>query len=132
MNVSGIFAGMNISETGMRAEKRRMEIISNNLANMNTTRTEEGGPYKRQDVVLKAGKGLSGVQVVGLTQSDNYRLVYDPEHPDADENGYVHYPDINLVEEWTKMITASRSYEANVAAFNLQKQNMMRTLDILR
>ncbi len=132
MNVSRIFSGMNISESGMRAEKRRMEVISNNLANMNTTRTEQGGPYKKQEVVLQSNKGLSGVRVVGLVERDSYRLVYDPGHPDADTDGYVRYPDINLVEEWTKMITASRSYEANVAAFNLQKQDMMRTLDILR
>ncbi len=132
MNVSRIFSGMNISESGMRAEKRRMEVISNNLANINTTRTEQGGPYKKQEVVLQSNKGLAGVRVVGLVERNSYRLVYDPDHPDADTDGYVRYPDINLVEEWTKMITASRSYEANVAAFNLQKQDMMRTLDILR
>ena len=132
MKVNGIFSGMSISETGMRAEKRRMEIIANNLANINTTRTESGQPYKRQDVVLQTEKGVNGVRVVGIRESENFRMVYEPDHPDADENGYVRYPDINLIEEWTKMITASRAYEANVAAFNLQKQNFMRTLDILR
>ncbi len=132
MKIGNIFWGMEISKSGMKAEKRRMEIFANNLANINTTRTQEGGPYRRQDVVLKASPNLGGVQVVGITQSNQFRLVYDPEHPDADQYGYVHYPDINLVEEWTKMITASRTYEANISAFNLQKQNFLRTLDILR
>ncbi len=132
MRVSSLFSGMNISETGMRAEKKRMQVFANNLANINSTRTQSGLPYRKQDVVLEASKGLGGVRVVGIRESKNFRLVYQPDHPDADEKGYVRYPDINLVEEWTKMITASRSYEANVAAFNLQKQNFMRSLDLLR
>ena len=132
MEINKIFWGMNISASGMRAEKRRMEVFANNLANINTTRTQEGGPYRRQEVILQAGSNLTGVQVVGIKRSQNFRMVYDPEHPDADQYGYVRYPDINLVEEWTKMITASRAYEANISAFNLQKQNYIRTLDILR
>lgn len=132
METNKIFWGMDISASGMRAEKRRMEVFANNLANINTTRTQEGGPYRRQEAVLQAGPNLTGVQVVGIKQSQNFRMVYDPEHPDADQYGYVRYPDINLVEEWTKMITASRAYEANISAFNLQKQNYIRTLDILR
>ncbi len=131
MMVSGIFSGMEISKSGLVAQKRKIETIANNLANINTTRTKQGGPYKRQDVVLKASKD-GRVDVVGIVESDRFRLVYDPGHPDADTDGYVRYPDINLVEEWTKMITASRVYEANIAAFNLQKQNFMRTLDLLR
>ena len=132
MQVSGVFSGMEISVSGLRAEKRRIETYANNLANINTTRTPEGGPYKRQEVVLQSAPDAKGVRVIGIQEQDSYRLVYDPDHPDADQYGYVHYPRINLVEEWTKMITASRAYEANIAAFNLQKQNYMRTLDMLR
>ncbi len=132
MQVSGVFSGMEISVSGLRAEKRRIETYANNLANINTTRTPEGGPYKRQEVVLQSAPDAKGVRVIGIQEQDSYRLVYDPDHPDADQYGYVRYPRINLVEEWTKMITASRAYEANIAAFNLQKQNYMRTLDMLR
>ncbi len=132
MEINPVFQGLEISASGMQAEKRRMEIFANNLANINTTRTQQGGPYRRQEVVLKSGENLTGVEIVGIKESNKFRRVYDPEHPDADQYGYVHYPDINLVEEWTKMITASRAYEANIAAFNLQKQNYLRTLDILR
>ncbi len=132
MEVRGVFSGMNISETGLRAEKKRMEAIANNLANVNTTRTEEGGPYKKQEVILKAKEGLNGVDVAGLYQDDNFRLVYDPQHPDANKEGYVKYPDVDLPKEWAKMVTASRAYEANIAAFNLQKQSMMKSLDLLK
>ncbi len=132
MDVRGVFSGMNISETGLRAEKRRMEAIANNLANINTTRTPEGGPYKKQEVVLKAKDGLKGVEVAGLSEDKSVRMVYDPRHPDADRDGYVKYPDIDLPKEWAKMVTASRAYEANIAAFNLQKQSMMKSLDLLK
>ena len=132
MEIKGVFSGMNISETGLRAEKKRMEAIANNLANVDTTRTPEGGPYKKQEVLLQAKEGLNGVDIAGLSQDANFRTVYDPQHPDADEKGYVKYPNIDLPQEWAKMITASRAYEANIAAFNLQKQSMMKSLDLLQ
>jgi len=132
MEVRGVFSGMNISETGLRAEKRRMEAIANNLANINTTRTPEGGPYKKQEVVLKAKDELKGVEIAGVAQDKSVRMVYDPQHPDANKDGYVKYPDIDLPKEWAKIVTASRAYEANIAAFNLQKQSMMKSLDLLK
>lgn len=135
-----------ISASGMTAERLRMDAIANNLANANTTRTADGGPYRRQIPVFAAREltrsqarrsgsafvGM-GVRVVGIHHDDSPpRLVYDPEHPDADENGYVHMPNVDVVREMVDLISASRAYEANITAFNTAKSMAMRALEIGR
>lgn len=135
-----------ISASGMTAERLRMDTIANNLANAETTRTPEGGPYRRQVPVFSSRLAASmtrrsaegefrgmGVRVVRIESSDAPpRLVYDPHHPDADENGYVAMPDVNVPREMVDLISASRAYEANVTAFNTAKNMAMRALDIGR
>ena len=127
------FTGMNISASGMTAQRLRMDIISQNIANVNTTRDENGRPYRRKAVVFSekdatpfqevfmrtAGVIGNGVKVTRIIEDNKpMRKVYDPTHPDADDDGYVTYPNVNIVQEMTDLIDASRSYEANVTAFN--------------
>ena len=132
----------------MTAQRFRMDIISENIANANTTRTEDGTPYVRK-VVRFAEKGTQtpfsrifnekldhfsgrGVKVVQV-QDDTWtqmNIVYDPSHPDADENGYVTYPNVNTVTEMTNLIDASRAYEANATAFNASKNLATRGLEL--
>lgn len=135
-----------ISASGMTAERLRMDTIANNLANAETTRTAEGGPYRRQTPVFAArleravdgrfaGRKLRGmgVRVVGIRQAaGSPRLVYDPDHPDAREDGYVEMPDVDVAREMVDLISASRAYEANVTAFNTAKNMAVRALDIGR
>lgn len=133
-----LFDAMKISATGMTAERLRMDLIANNLANINTTRTAEGGPYSRQTAVfaeiLDRVNGRSGgVKVVGISRDTSPpQLVHDPGHPDADENGYVAMPNINVVNEMVDMITATRAYEANVTAVNAFKGMFLKALEIGR
>lgn len=140
-------SGMNISASGMSAQRLRMDIISQNIANVNTTRTEDGSPYRRQTVVFaekspstfdqvlmsktgtNSGNGVKVTEIVQDTET-SMNLVYDPSHPDADEDGYVAYPNVNTVTEMTNLIDASRSYEANVTAFNATKNMALKTLDV--
>ena len=134
-----IFTGMNISASGMTAQRLRTDVISQNIANANTTRTAEGGAYVRKNVVLtekvtfddsfgavlnRAVGGVSnGVKVTAITKDTDtdMNIVYDPSHPDADENGYVTYPNVNVVTEMVDLIDATRSYEANATAFEASK-----------
>ena len=134
-----IFTGMNISASGMTAQRLRTDVISENIANANTTRTPDGGPYVRKNVVLaekvsfdqtfgeaihRAIGGVSnGVKVAAITKDTDtdMNLVYDPSHPDVDENGYVVYPNVNVVTEMVDLIDATRSYEANATAFEASK-----------
>lgn len=136
-----LFRVFDISASGMTAERLRMDTIANNLANANTTRTARGGPYRRQMVVFEerlaqaSGYGLrgNGVRVSRIVEdNDPPRLVYDPHHPDANEQGYVEMPNVNIVTEMVDMITASRAYEANVAALNAAKAMALKALDIGR
>ena len=134
-----LFTGMNINASGMTAQRLRTDVISENIANANTTRTAEGGPYVRKNVVLTEKKvttsdfgqvfnrtlsgmssGVKATAIVNDTDTD-MNLVYDPSHPDADENGYVLYPNVNVVTEMTDLIDATRSYEANATAFEASK-----------
>jgi flagellar basal-body rod protein FlgC len=161
-DINGLFSAMRISASGMRAQRIKQGVITSNLANAETTRTPEGGPYKREFVVFEADgrdsmaglreeKGLSttathqnhaviparryslydleagqGVRVAEIRKdSKEARMQYDPSHPDANEEGYVALPNINVIEEMTDMINATRAYEANVTAFNATKQMMM-------
>lgn len=143
-----ILTGMRVSASGMAAQHTRMNTISSNIANINTTRSPEGGPYRRKDVVLESmpeaksfgeiltsspQKDVQRVQVTDVTVDRKAPLMkYEPDHVDADENGYVAYPNINLMEEMANMIQASRSYEANVAAMNATKDMAMTSLEIGR
>ncbi|MEW5866872.1 MAG: flagellar basal body rod protein FlgC [Bacillota bacterium] len=144
----GIFSSFRISATGLAAERLRMDVIANNIANANTTRTEKGGPYRRRQVVfqavssgVRAGQrrpgGLSapgrGVVVAAIVEDPSpSRLVYDPGHPDADTRGYVAMPNVDAVREMVDMISATRAYEANASALDAAKTMAMRALDIGR
>lgn len=140
---------INISASGLTAEKLRMDVISRNIANVNTTRTADGTPYRRQVVVFQednksmsfsdylndASKNMigSGVKVVGITEDKTpFKSVYDPGHPDADEQGYVKMPNVEVMTEMVNMISASRAYEANVTAINSTKSMAMKALEIGR
>jgi flagellar basal-body rod protein FlgC len=136
--MSSLFGSLGISGSGMTAERMRMDVIAENLANADTTRTEDGTPYRRKEVVLQsAGSSfqnvLDGVQVAGIVDDPTPpRRVYEPGHPDADAQGYVTLPNVDPVTEMTDLITASRGYEANVTAMNDAKQMFSKSLDILR
>lgn len=140
-----LLTSLKISSSGMSLQRTRMNTISSNLANINTTRTPEGGPYRRKMVVAEAvpvksgsfdkalGDTLKEVQVVRIKEDKSEpRLVYDPSHPDADERGYVAMPNVNMMEEMLDMINASRSYEANAMAISNAKQMATRALEIGR
>jgi flagellar basal-body rod protein FlgC len=122
-----------------------MDVISGNIANINTTRSADGGPYKRREVVLTAAPASTGfaslreqaatptgVRVAGVVEESGVRLVNDPGHPDADANGNVAYPDIDLVQEMTDMMSAVRAYEASVTALNALKGMAMKALDLAK
>ncbi len=133
---------LNISASGMGAQRVRLQSVASNLANARTTRTDEGGPYQRKLPVFESqsldpfgdmlSRELSTVEVTGLETSTGERLVHDPGHPDADENGYVAYPDIDILSEMVDMMTAARSYEANARAVDTTRDMAMRALDIGR
>ncbi|MBU4532785.1 MAG: flagellar basal body rod protein FlgC [Eubacteriales bacterium] len=136
-----MFQSLAISGSGMTAQRMWLDLISNNIANVNTTRTREGGPYQRQapvfaqrlEQVLQGGYQGAGVQVSRITRDQSPpRLQHEPEHPDADANGFVSYPNVELNKEFVNMITASRAYEANAAAFESAKQMALRALEIGR
>lgn len=134
------FDALKISGSALSAQKIRMEVISSNLANIHTTRTEEGTPYRKKEVVFVPEKfkstlreKMEGVRVGEIVESDKpFQKVYDPSHPDADKDGYVMLPNMNLIEEMTDMIDASRSYEANVNVINTTKEMIMKTLEIIK
>ena len=141
-----VMSGMNISASGMTAQRLRLDIISQNIANVNTTRDENGNVYRRKTVVFSekdttsfgnvlmktAGTAGNGVKVTEIAEDTKteMRKVYDPSHPDADEDGYVTYPNVNTVQEMTDMIDASRAYEANVTAFNATKNMALKGLEV--
>ena len=142
------FNSINVSSSALSAERTRMNLISSNLANANATRTPEGGPYKRKDAVFSAtplenrfNRALDGataqqvrqVEVSRIVEDQNPpRLQYDPGHPDANPQGYVAMPNVNVVEEMADMIGATRAYEANVTAVQAAKSMAMKTLEIGR
>jgi flagellar basal-body rod protein FlgC len=141
---NNLFAGALISASGMSAERLRMEVVANNIANANSTRSAEGGPYRRQHLVFASalndasGKetvaGLKGVEIIGTaTDQSEFPLVYNPGHPDADpETGLLAMPNVKLPHEMVDLITASRSYEANLKALTSYKQMVENTLRLLR
>lgn len=135
-----------ISSSGLSAQRTRMNVITSNLANMHTTRTKEGGPYQRKDVVFEArpadrsfneiltsrmNRDVAEVRVAGIELDPRpLPTKYDPGHPDADENGYVAMPNVSLVEEMVNLISATRSYEANIAAVSATKSMAMKAMEI--
>ena len=145
-----MFSAFNINASGMTAQRYRMDVISENVANASTTRTEDGTPYRRKVVTFEEKGGQTsfsrvlgqaayshgysgqGVKVNGVYQDyeTEINIVYDPSHPDADENGYVTYPNVNIVTEMTNMIDASRAYEANATAFNASKSMALQGLQL--
>jgi flagellar basal-body rod protein FlgC len=151
----GLFTTINTAATGLTAQRTRLDVIANNIANVNTTRTTEGGPFRRSRVIfrprvsqpywrspflptfLKEQIGR-GVRVVNVEKDYDaeVRLVYDPTHPDAIQSGprkgYVEYPNVNVVDEMVDMISASRAYEANVAIMNGSKSMFLKALEIGR
>jgi len=140
--------GMRVSASGMTAQRTRMNAIASNIANVNTTRTPEGGPYRRKEVIFSSmpqqrdfGEILAGkvdndidrVQVVDIRPDRKGPIMkYDPSSPDANEDGYVGYPDINVMQEMVDMLQASRSYEANVSAMNTTKNMALSAIEIGR
>ena len=147
--MSDFVTGFRIASSGMKAQRMRMNSISSNIANINTTQTLEGGPYRRKDVVFESMpevKNFGEILSVNSPQADMQRvqvtdvisdrgaplLKYEPNHPDANEEGFVAYPNINLMEEMTNMIQATRSYEANVSALQASKDMALSALEIGR
>ncbi|RKY83435.1 flagellar basal body rod protein FlgC [candidate division KSB1 bacterium] len=166
MSIKKIFSAIDISAMGMSSQRKRMDAIASNIANIDTTRTETGGPYRRKIVLMReipmvtefgkilrsvsrhlsvtnkrhiAGGQLalkekiinSGVEAIEVEQADNnVRVVYDPDHPDADEQGFVRLPNINIMTEMVDMITASRAYEANAMAIEAAKGMAKKALEI--
>jgi flagellar basal-body rod protein FlgC len=147
----GFYNSVEISASGLSAERLAMDVIANNIANANTTHTPGGGAFKRQLVVFgqKPGSGdadgfgdadapggngsQGGVEVLGITQDQTPdRLVFDPSNPDADARGYVHYPNVSVVKEMVDMMAASRAYEANVSAIQEARNMTNAALKILQ
>lgn len=132
-----VFSGMRISASGLSAERMRMDVISSNVANVKTTRTEDGGAYRRKVASFKENYdeklGMLGVKTVAIEEDKSpLRKLYEPNHPDADEQGYVEYPNVDLLVEMSDLITASRAYESNVDTLNAQKGMISKALEIGR
>ncbi len=143
-----MFSAFNINASGLTAQRYRMDVISENVANAKTTRTEDGTPYRRKVVTfaqkgnqtsfskvlgnISAGYSGQGVKVDGVYEDTEteMNMVYDPSHPDADENGYVTYPNVNIIMEMTNLIDASRAYEANSTAFSASKSMALKGLEL--
>jgi flagellar basal-body rod protein FlgC len=145
----GMFDAIDVSASGMTAERLRMDVTAENLANAETTRTPEGGPYRRKAVILQQASGSgfagelagalgqgsasAGVEVAGIvSEPGSVRQVYDPGHPDANAQGYVAMPNINPVTEMVDLIDASRAYQANVTALQTTKTAFSKTIELLR
>jgi flagellar basal-body rod protein FlgC len=140
------FKAMRISSSGLAAERLRMDTIASNIANAETTRGENGEPYRRKVAVFKENlqneldkssgqsqKNIMGVKAVKIVEDDSpLRKVYDPSHPDADEEGYVSMPNVNILNEMADLMVATRSYEANVTVINEEKSMFMKSLEIGR
>ena len=143
-----LMTAMDVSATGMVAERIRLNVISMNLANAKTTKTKTGLPYQRRTVIFRSspmgrpfqqhlneqlGDHIQGVKVVRIEKrGGDFKQIFDPNHPDADANGYVRYPNINMVEEMVNMLEATRSYEANVTAVKAAKNMALKALEIGR
>lgn len=142
-----LFSSMETSASGLTAQRFRLDLIASNLANAESTRTEDGSIYRRKVAIFAPRSGRNsfknvlaqemsnafGVKVVGIAEDNSpLRRVYDPGHPDADEDGYVTYPNVDVVTEMVDMMTATRAYEANVTAIEASKAMMQKALEMLR
>lgn len=135
MNISGVSNPIDIAISGMRAERTRMNVLANNMANSETTRTPSGEPYRRQEVTLSTDTNfLGGVKVEGVVPDmhTDFRSINIPGHPDADENGAVLMPNVDMPVELMKMVTASRSYQANAAVLKRYQSLMDVTIELLK
>jgi len=133
MSVEGVRSPVDIAISGLKVQALRMDVIASNIANANTTRTESGQPYRRRDVVIRS-TGLGGVAVGGVSQDERgeFKRVLQPGHPDADADGYVAMPNIDLPVEMMHMVTATRAYEANAAVLKRYQDGVDVTLELLR
>ena len=136
MDTTNVFS---VSGSALAAQRQRMNVIASNMANAHSTRTADGGPYRRQDVVFTtdpadAGRpGLDGVKVSSVVRDESpFRMVYEPAHPDANQDGFVAMPNVNVIEEMVNMMMASRAYEASVSTFNISKAMFMKTMELGR
>jgi flagellar basal-body rod protein FlgC len=132
------------SASGLYAQRKRMDIIASNLANIETTRTEKGGPYRRKMVVMRTKEmeqdfanmfdsSIKGVQIEGIVEDQTpFKKVYNPSHPDADSDGYLSKPNVDLIVETTNMLMAKRAFEANIAAIKATRQMVIKALEIGR
>ena len=132
------------SASGLYAQRKRMDIIASNLANIETTRTEKGGPYRRKMVVMRSAEmdqdfdtifnsNVKGVQIDDIVEDQTpFKKVYNPSHPDADGNGYLYKPNVDLIVETTNMLMARRAFEANIAAIKATRQMVIKALEIGR
>ncbi len=138
-----VFSSMQINASGLTVERLKMDLISTNIANINTTRTDEGGPYRRKTLLFEENLNLErsrltnkienksqGVRVVGIEEDEDFKIIYEPDHPDADEDGYVNMPNVNMVDEMIALINTQRTYEANVTALNASKGILKKALEI--
>ncbi len=145
--MKGLLASLGISASGMSAQRARMDVIAQNIANAEATRSSEGGPYRRRQVVFAAvpswedtwevfkedAASPEGVRVVGVVRDSRpFREVFDPGHPDADARGIVRLPNVNVVEEMVDLVSASRSFEANTTAMDAAKRMFLRAIALLR
>jgi flagellar basal-body rod protein FlgC len=140
----GVFDVLRISASGLKAQRTRMETVATNIANVHTTRTEEGGPFRKRDVVFSTfdvsenssfgsllQQKAEGVTVEDVVESTKpFEQTHDPFHPDADADGYVTFPNVNVMEEMADMIVATRAYEANVNVVNNTKEMFVKSLEI--
>lgn len=129
-------SSIDVSASGLTAQRRRLDAIANNLANAETTRTARGGPYRRQEVVFTTndiGNNPAGVEVTELIEDPRAgKLIYRPGHPDANAQGFVNMPNVNVMEEMVDMVSATRSYEANIQAVDAAKDMVKKALEIAR
>ena len=135
---------LDTSASGLYAQRKRMDIIASNLANIETTRTEKGGPYRRKMVVMKTkemeqdfaevfSSSVKGVQIEDIVEDQApFKKVYNPSHPDADSDGYLYKPNVDLIVETTNMLMARRAFEANIAAIKATRQMIIKALEIGR
>ncbi len=136
MEPTQLFSSMNISASGMSAQRLRMDIIASNIANVQTTRTSQGGPYRKKEVVFASilnNKMQEGVRVAEIFSDPSpFRLLYNPQHPDANPEGYVAMPNVNTITEMIDMIATTRCYEANITAFKSAQNMFNKALELGR
>lgn len=132
-----LMKAVQVSASGMNAQSRRMQVISENIANADSLQTDDGGPYRRQKVFFKTVTNAMGMQAVEVSKvrkdfTTPLKKDFDPSHPLADDQGYVSYPNVNTFVESTDMRDAARTYEANMSAIESAKEMMVRSLDLIR